>query len=631
MTDDGSSGGPPEVGIQLALQFTHYKETVKKVELVCHRWRTLSRENAVWETYCDLDSAKSNQYLQQRNAHRRNRGEEEEEWLDEKHEVLATQLMRRERSGRTYREIFAVSRKAYSEYVDHLCCGPDQSNQHMNGSSRTLRQRNVDDFVRIVGPSLEKLREVFSDWDNEKESLRSDMETTKSSLLKYAQQNDPLRCPYPSSMEKDDFLQRAGEYILIASTKVPEALNQNMFVQSSPLATCLGSVGELVGAIEKRLGDKIQLSKWFGCVSNSKRKKARRSNLADLDWPLSPVDVLSLLVRLFWVTNEDIQLECIDSMDHGLDDDQRELAESLFYDKSAKDWWVGLGSLRSVLLVIYRNAAAGVSSMLEVPSGCDLDDIPSEIIRFFVQQHRFFRFQLKKMIWNDLRPEWTDALHETYQDKQCHLKSSISIEFSCLASADKQQERVAQELLGIFLEVPGDGYFSQMHPLTATYCDELPERMTSALDRWNYLANSLKSNDEVLWGDNTFAETEMIIQQFCSDSNIHRRYWTKDWTRIDNYVATDEFCAQLMVKRFLYQQLSSPTKIPHDFHDLSKRVEGLIKSLKGKANSHGVIIWESVLSDEAFLVSARPVLEDMRIYSQYIHTREQRWCHYCLI
>lgn len=621
-SDDGTSGGPPDVGIQLALQYIHYKDTVKNAELVCHRWRTLSREDAVWETYCDGYSAKSNRILKRRNALRRERGEgeEEDEWESERHQVFATQILRRQQSGRTYREIFAVSKKAYAEYVDHLCNGPDQLVPYMNGSKRSLRQRNVDDFVRVVGPSLENLREVFSDWDAKKDSLRPEVEKTKSSLLKYAQRNDPLRCPYPSKMEKEDLLQRAGEYILVASTKVPEALNQKMFAQSSPFAS-LGSVGELVSAIEKRLGDKIQLSKSFGFMCNSKRKKARRSSLADRDWPLSPVDVLSLLVRLFWVTNDDIQMEIIGSMDPCLDSNQRDEAEGLFFDKHAKHWWMGLGPMRIVLMNIYNDAASKVSSMPEVPADCDLDDLPNEIIRYFVKHHLYFIFQLKKKIWNDLRPEWTGALQETYQDKQCHIKSSISREFSWL-STDKHPERVAQELLGIFLEVPGDGYFSLMHPLTRTYCQELPEKMTAALDRWNYLANSLRSNDEVLWDDNTYAECEMIIQQFSSESGLFRRF-SGGWARTadNDYVATDEFCAQLMVKRFLYQQLSSQTEIPA-FHDMSKHVERVVKDLEGKANSHGVIIWQSVLSDEAFLASARPVLEDMRKYAQHIHTRE---------
>ena len=198
---------PPELVIKLALQYLTWKEVINcygskplflSVSVVCKKWKELLETDEVGRPLC-LNLLKSyDDLIVIRNRIGRARAErqgEEDNYQDQvyhrkSHELLAQLMISGPPRGRSYKDLFAVSMRVGKLMDTHVFDGPDvPQNPAHDSDARSLREASIQDYRWIVRPTIERLRDVFDDGDdNAKERFKNVAEMRKK-LLHHARGN----------------------------------------------------------------------------------------------------------------------------------------------------------------------------------------------------------------------------------------------------------------------------------------------------------------------------------------------------------------------------------------------------------------------------------------------------------
>lgn len=195
--------------------------------------------------------------------------------------------------------------------VDHQLYGPDV---RLPSGRGTLREACLHDCRWIVMPTIEKLRRVFD--DPEKEDREQDITNMKQRILSHARQNG--RASFvredPTRLGKDALTEIAGKYFMMLA--VSNSFDENIFKNSANNVSV--SLGEIINGIESLTGKElaaqvsVQLKKTSGGMVREfsflpSSNKKMKETLHDLDWPMSPVDCLSVLIRKCWLTKSKME------------------------------------------------------------------------------------------------------------------------------------------------------------------------------------------------------------------------------------------------------------------------------------------------------------------------------------
>lgn len=608
--------GPPELIIKLALQFLPWKEILSyrakplltSVGVVCKKWKALIEADEVGRPLCLNQLKLYDDLLVIRNRNARSNAERQgREFQDEAfcfpcHELLAKLLNSGLPRGRSYKDIFVLSQKMGEFVDDHSYCGPDVPQTHHDRDTRSLREASIQEYQWIVRPTIERLRGVFNNHDdNSGERLRHVAEMKKR-LLHYAREDDRklLLRKRKLDLQKEELADDAGRTILMLA--VSNDLDKHMFVPSSPLNSV--SLGDVVEGLETIKGGEIAVQMSLQRTSSGMKRKFTRIN--ELSWPENPVDSVNFLARHFLPRKRVVEYE------DGYDDATEEEQERMWTDFINKFWLGTSEVVRKLCVTVYNDEVADrFTDVNHIPVDTPTNEIPIETLKeMFQLRYEYFGVKIADRIWRDMDPSLREQIFEIYHRQAERFCEAIREEYANVYSEASSLEHNAKVLLDIFLEVPPhhnkDPRFRGS--LTAEACDTFLERMEEAMDRWNELIDLSKTDDAVLWDLETMNELDSFELMFGHMSGYYRKGMR---------TPTLEFCVTEMVEEFLYSKLSS-------FHEIPKRAE-FEREVKNFFDDYAVSNNAMSLSySENVEREARGMrlVQDFRALTSFIYTRD---------
>ena len=169
----------------------------------------------------------------------------------------------------------------------------------------------------------------------------------------------------------------------------------------------------------------------------------------------------------------------------------------------------------------------------------------------------------------------------------------------------------AKILLDVFLEVPNDPAEGKHPRMTSGYCDKFLGRMEESMNCWNELTEQVRTDDGVIWEPETLTELQ-----------VFKPMWSACHSRREYVPPSLEFSTPVLVKRFLFQILSSKQPIPN-FGSLEDEAEEWVRDVKKGTDENGNIREMPFFAEHVeFNACTAKVLEKFRIFSTYIHIRE---------
>jgi hypothetical protein len=618
--------GPPEVIIKLALQFLTWKELLSvdkpllnTVALVCKRWNELLQTDEVARPIC-LNLLKSyDDLVAIRNKNERARAEEQgrddyevEVHFDEKHELLAKLMKSGPPPGRSWKDVFMVSKRIGDCMSIHSYCGPDVQRPYYR-DPRSLREASIQDFRWIVRPTIERLRGVFDNHDDNGERLK-DVVEMRDRLLKHARgggrtlplRKDPLR------MEKAELAEDAGRTMLMLAAS--NELDKQMFVPASVLPSV--SLADVIGALQTVKGAEIeaqmslQLKKTPSgmkrrFISLPSKKKLLGMRIDEVNWPVNPVDSINFLIRQVFPQKDRLS----DEMDDYYDATEEEKEQK--WDDVINNFWLGAGEkFRQLVVAVYNeDVAIRFTDADPISEDTPTREVPLDTLKLIFDL-RYSRDKVADRIWQDIEPSLCEQIFEIYHQQAEMLCEAIQEEYHSVYSETSSHEHNAKALLDIFLEVPprhdDDSSIDSLRfpgSLTPEACDTFPERIEEAMDRWNELIDLIKKNEDMLWGPQTIDELETFEPMFGQSCRGERRY-------------TLEFCFHSMVTEFLYRKLSYAQKVPRSWN-FEDDVKKFCDDYVGPNSVMSLPYSERVECENR----ATRLVQDFRALTTYIYTR----------
>lgn len=564
--------GPPEVIVKLALQFLTWKEIyffrdnlLNSVGLVSKRWKELLETDEVGRPIC-LNLLKSyDDIVSIRNKNFRARAEEqgEDDYQDEVyfgkgHELLEKLMKIGRPPGKSYKDVFVVSERLGKPMDTHSYCGPDVQHPRDERDPRSLREASIQDYRWIVRPTIERLRNVFDNHDDDKCERLINIAEMRERLLKHARTDGrtlPLRKEL-YFLEKAELVEDAGRtmLMLVASNE----FEKQMFVPSSLLPSV--SLADVIEALQTVKGAEIEaqmslqlkrtssgMKRKF--ISLPSKKKLLGTRIDEVDWPVNPVDTINFLIRQFFPQKDRLSDE-----DDDYYDATEEEKEQKWGDVVTK-FWLGAGEIfRQLLVTVYNeDVASRFSDVDPISEDTPTLEVPLDTLKLiFDLSYEYFREKLANRIWSDIEPSLCEQIFEIYHQQAETLCEAIQEEYRSVYSETSSLEHNAKVLLDIFLEVPprddDDPRFSGS--LTAEACDTFAERIEGAMNRWNELVRQVKTDEDVLWDPQTIDELESFDRMFGQSCRRRGRMYTLD------------YCVPEMVTEFLYRKLSYAQKVP---------------------------------------------------------------------
>ena len=638
MATEAQGQGPPELIVKLAFQFLCWKEVrtedyniLTSAGLVCKRWKELLEADDVGKPLC-LNLLNSYEALVAiRNRNSKATAEEhgiahvEEIYLPfDRHEFFAKLMAKGPIEGRSYKDLFLLSERMGKLLDDHKYDGPDARGWR-GRDTRTLRDASMHDYRWLVKPTLDKLREVFDDQNHYMYSRRHrEVEEMKIRLLAHARGDGRavLRRKIPLDTEEEKLAEYGGRLVLMLAAS--NELDKNMFIPSSPLSATLGEIIDMFessteGGISVQMS--FQLKKTSSGLKREytflpKRDKILGVRIDELDWPMSPVDCLSLLIRKPWPIKDYVG----DYVEYDTFNMSKEEKEELWGVVITK-FWRGLAeTVRQLFVTVYNEKVAGHTVDVEqIPEELAMTEVPLDHLKLmFELPYHFFREKIAESIWIDLDPKLREQIYDMYHQQARMLCEAIKDEYHSVYSDTSAPERNAKFLLDIFLEVPRNNKQPELPTLTTEYCDNLLDRMEETMSRWNELIEEVKSDEGVLWNPQTIIELNSFESMFghCYRSSYMVQSQLRDGKVVN--LPTLEFCVPRLVAEFLYQKLSATQRIP-DYsqfgRDARQFFDEYIRYRKGQQpTSHSRTVERNTRGET--------LVREFRPLSTFIHTRE---------
>jgi len=611
---------PSEIILKLVFPYLPWNEIITSCELVCKKWNVTSTADAVWRSLCDNKINLEERRLCDRREWAR------EEWKDRVyvssgHRILATQMSKRISTRRSLRDIYIMSHRVGETVIHHEIYGPDASRESHGPDARSLRDACAHDFRWIVGPGIERLRQVFRGREgNTYLKKYSEIAAMKSRLLSFAQSNTILRRQHPSCLEKDELLKIFGHNLLAASTMVSKSLDDSTFISTSPFEATLG---EMINKIEDLVGGEISVSLAVQLQRSSEeleRKfsyqpaiKKLRSSMNDLDWPISPVDNLCFLIEKLWVWEHDLEYPGYYHKLRTLDIRERERKK--LWEIAIIQWWNELSKpLRKLLVTLYNEIS--FEEALRLKSN-DPDQVPIEALKLIVEsRYPYFRYKIAKYFWRDIDPDLCESLFKIYHEQSCHFCDTIRREYLPVYGDEIKPERSANLLLDIFLEVRPVSEHTDAPEMSSAYCYGLMDRMVEAMDRWDQLIGTIKEDENVLWDHQTIVDINTIALKF--DINDYRLRRALDRNVVP--ILHNEFDVRSMETRYLNQVLSSDTMndIP-DFRSLKVKLKQIHKKMIDQKDLFGQMPQNELTN---LMSEFQKTMEKFNMLGKYCHIRE---------
>ncbi len=619
--------GPPDLVLKLAFQFLEWKDPsswklpkslrngiLNNVDLVCKKWRKVLDEEDVGRQLCINQIKSYDDIVVRRNRNGRaeaeNHGTEfvERKWYSPKHELLTRMMSSPPPEGRTFKDMYKLSETVGQLLSDHRLYGPDvRRTVQIQGPNKSLREACLHDCRWTVMPTIEKLMQVFD--DPKKDEREHDIRNMKQRVLSYARKNGrtSLHRETPTRLEKDALTEIAGKYCVMLA--VTNSFEENIFNNSSNISATLE---EIINGIESMTGKElatqvsVQLKRTsagmvreFSSIPSSNKKL--KGSLHDIDWPMSPVDCLSLLIRGYWLTKSKVE------------DDLhvwRDCTEKEWNDAVAK-WWLALAeSVRQFLLVFHAQLAERFDDVEPLPPDMKSTEVPTEKVKLLLKAD--YGLGIKKsaeMIFHDLEPNLCEQLFKIYHQQAQAYSEAIRQEYHSVYSNDDSLEHNAKILLDIFLEVPCFQNDLPPVPLASENCDEFLARMEATMNRWNELANQLSFDESALWNPQVSTELRAITIMW-GHFDWRRKYMKKFVT---DTPTTLQFYVPGMVTAFLCQALGTRQKL-RSIYSLERDAKKLFEELQG-------INWASEY-DSALYRRTMKLVNDFRALSVYANTKE---------
>ena len=613
--------GPPEVIIKLAFQFLTWKglysidkPLLNTVGLVSKKWNKILETDEVGRPLCLNMLKLERERVARRNRNLRARAEEQGQddyedklYTSDSHELLEKLMMKSGHPpGRSYKDVFVVSERIGDCMRTHGYRGPDVQRPH-DEDQRSLREASIQDYRWIVRPTIERLRGVFDNHDDNGERLK-DVVEMKSRLLKQARGGScalPLRKD-PLRMEKEEIADDVGRTILMLAES--HELDEEMFAPSSPLSSV--NLADVIEALEIVKGGEITLRmslRLKRTLSGMKRKllkcelgqkKLLGTRFDELSWPVNPVDSINCLFRDVLPKKSRVDIDY---------DATEEMKEKCWGDFVTKFWLEAGEKIRQLIVTVYNeDVASRFSDVDPISDDTPTLEVPLDTLKLiFDLDYGYFREKLANRIWSDIEPILCEQIFQIYYQQAEMLCEATQEEYRSVYSETSSLEYNAKVLLDIYLEVPARHEDNPRFPgsLTVEACDTFPERIEAAMNRWNDLVRLAKTDEDVLWDPQTIDELEsfdLMFGQTCRRGIIY----------------TLDYCVPEMVTEFLYRKLSSAQKVPNSL-SFKNDVKKFCDDYAGPNSAMSLPYSESVERD----ARAMRLVQDFRTLSTYIYTR----------
>ena len=622
--------GPPELIIKLGLQFLawkvpYYSSTDKplltSVGVVCKKWKALLETDEVAVPLClnMLKSYDDKIIIRNRNgraqAERQGRDFQDEVFYDKRHELLAKILKNGPPGGRSYKDIFVLSQKMGKLLNDHSSSGPDVP-QTYHSDTRSLREASIQEYSWIVRPTIERLRDVFDNQDDNTEERLKHVEEMKKRLLHHARGNGrklSLRKD-KLSLKKEELAEDIGRMMVMLAAS--NDLDNHMFVPSSPLASL--SLGEVIESIETIKGGEIAvlmslqvnrtssgMKRKFTFLPGNKKLLGARIN--ELSWPENPVDSINFLVRHFLPRQSRLEDEEVSYYQ------ATEEKQVRMWNDAINKFWLGTSELvHNLFVAVYNDEVASrFTDVDHIVVDTPTHEIPIETLKkMFDLRYEYFGAKIADRIWHDMDPSLCEQIFEIYHRQAETFREAIREEYANVYSETSSLEHNAKVLLDVFLEVPPhhdkDPRFRGS--LTAEACDIFVERMEESMNRWNELIDLSKTDDAVLWDPETMNELNSFELMFGHMSGIYRKGMR---------TPTLEFCVPEMVEEYLFSKLSSAQKIPRR-SEFEREVGKFYDDYAVSNNAMSLSYSENVERE----ARGMRLVQDFRTLTSFIYTRD---------
>ncbi|KAK1733663.1 hypothetical protein QTG54_015706 [Skeletonema marinoi] len=428
-----------------------------------------------------------------------------------------------------------------------------------------------------------------------------------------------LRRKIPVYTDEEKLAEYGGRLVLMLAAS--NELDKNMFIPSSPLSATLGEIIDIFessteGGISVQMS--FQLKKTSSGMKREytflpKRDKILGVRIDELEWPMSPVDCLSLLIRKPWpikaYLGEHVEYDTINI--------SKEEKEELWGVVITK-FWSGLAeTVRQLLVTVYNEKVAGyVNGVEQIPKELATTEVPLDHLKLmFELRYQFFRGEIAERIWIDLDPRLREQIYDIYHQQARVLCEAIKDEYHSVYSDTSSPERNAKLLLDIFLEVPRDNKQPELPTLTTEYCDNLLDRMEETMSRWNELIEEVKSDEGVLWNPQTIIELNSFESMFGhGDRSSYIQSQLRDGKVMN--LPSLEFCVPRLVAEFLYQKLSATQRIP-DYYQFGRDARQYFDEYIRKGQpptSHSRTVERNTRGET--------LVREFRPLSTFVHTRE---------
>ena len=623
---DQDEGGPPDLVLKLAFQFFEWEgeryfssdamKVLNNVDLVCKKWRRLIEEDDVGRQLSINQIKKYSESVSERNrnfrAQAENDGREfiEKTWDSPRHELLVRMMSAPLPEGRTFKDMYLLSETIGTFLVSHEMHGPDVGLDEYGGEGErgTLREVCLHDCRWTVMPTIEKLRQVFD--DPQKQEREQDVMKMKQRILSHARSNGraSLVREDPLSLEKEALVDIAGKYIMMLAAS--NSLDENIF------HSCLNvsvSLGDIINGIESFTGEEkaAQMKKTssgmtreFSSLPGSNKKL--KQSLEDIDWPMSPMDCLTLIVREYWLTKTKLMYTL---------DEMRGCTEEEWNDAIIK-WWITLPEPMRQLLVATYTRLSEILIDIE-PLASDLKssvEVPTETLKLLLDlSYRHGRKEVAKLIFRHLDPNLCKDLFKIYHQQAQAYSDAIRQNYNSVYSNNDTPEHNARILLDIFLEVPC--FENELRlptaPLASENCDELLARMETAMNNWNELVDRVKTED-VLWNPETIIELTSFDQMWGHIYHLN-------YKAVMDTATARQFYVPKMLSAFLCRILGTNQKLRY-YDSLREEARKLFDEMRSK----GITTLVSSEGDSNCDYYGRAVnlVNDYRALSIHANTKE---------
>jgi len=590
MASLGQEAGPPDLVLKLAFQFLewediyripHKSQILNKVDLVCKHWKRILyyEDSDVGRQLCINQIKSYDAIMAMRNKNGRANAEmngtefTEKVWFNSGHELLVRMMSAPPVEGRACKDMFILSKRIGALLTEHKLAGPDKR-WVMREGGRSLRESCMYDYRWIVAPTIERLKRLFDDpKEREQEILQM-----KSRLLNYARSHgrSSVIREDPTRMEKEALEEIAGNYFMMLA--VSNSLDEDIFNTSSSSGLS-ATLGEIINGFESLTGKEmaahlsVQLKRTASGVEKEftflpSSKKRLKESLRELEWPMSPVDCLSFLIRQSWP--EKWQVEYGNFSDGELNASEK---EKIWNDVVVK-WWLDLPEpIRQLFLTIHTQLANRFDDVAALPADIKSTEVPVDVVKFLLDlKYDHSRGKVAELFWHGLDPKLREEMFKIYHQQANSYSDAIQQEYHAVYNNAVSLEQNAKILLDIFLEVSYDddqGY-TLLPQLTSENCDEFLARMEATMNRWNELVEQIKSDDDVLWNPETITEL-MSFQPMWGHREWRRKRRKKNKPVHSN--TAFQFVVPRMVAAFMHQRLDTKRKLPmfYSFQDDAKK------------------------------------------------------------